>query len=66
MLLLTRRIGESIIIGEGENKIVVTVVSINGNQVRAGVEAPKSISVHREEVYWRIQGEKQAINYQDA
>lgn len=58
MLLLTRRIGESICIGEGENKIVVTVISIHGNQVRAGIEAPKSVPVHREEVYERIQEEK--------
>lgn len=58
MLLLTRYIGESIIIGEGEGKIIMTVVAIHGNQVRVGIEAPKSIAVHREEVYERIQAEQ--------
>lgn len=58
MLLLTRRIGESIIIGDGEDKIVVTIVSVSGNQVRAGIAAPTYIPVHREEVYERIQIEQ--------
>ncbi|ORU93584.1 MAG: carbon storage regulator [Cycloclasticus sp. symbiont of Poecilosclerida sp. N] len=55
MLILTRKVGESLIIGDD---ISVVVLSIKGNQVRLGVDAPKSISVHREEIYNKIQDEK--------
>ena len=55
MLILTRRVGESVIIGDD---VVVTVLGINGNQIRMGINAPKSVSVHREEIYQRIQSEK--------
>ena len=55
MLILTRRTGESIKINEN---ITVTVLGMKGNQVRLGIEAPKSVSVYREEIYERIQQEK--------
>ncbi len=56
MLILTRRIGESIIIGD---QIKVTVLNINGNQMRLGIEAPKDVSVHREEIYQRLLSESE-------
>jgi carbon storage regulator len=57
MLILTRRIGEVIRIGDS---VTVTILGVKGNQVRLGVGAPKDVSVHREEIYDRIQHEQTA------
>ena len=56
MLVLTRSVGERLIINDGE--IRLNVLEVKGNQVRIGIEAPKHISVHREEIYQRIQKEQ--------
>ncbi len=55
MLILTRRVGETLMVGD---EVTVTVLGVKGNQVRIGVNAPKDVSVHREEIYQRIQREK--------
>ncbi len=54
MLILTRRVGETVMIGD---EVTVTVLGVKGNQVRIGVNAPRSVSVHREEIYNRISEE---------
>ncbi|OAI09882.1 carbon storage regulator [Methylomonas lenta] len=55
MLILTRRVGETLMIGD---EVTVTVLGVKGNQVRIGVNAPKDVSVHREEIYERIKKEQ--------
>jgi len=55
MLILTRRVGETLMIGD---EITVTVLGVKGNQFRIGVNAPKDVAVHREEIYQLIQSEK--------
>lgn len=59
MLILTRRVGETLMIGDD---VTVTVLEIKGNQIRIGVNAPKETSVHREEIYERIEKETQDIS----
>ena len=55
MLILTRRVGEAVVIGE---EVTVTVLGVKGNQVRIGVNAPKSVTVHRDEIFERIKNER--------
>lgn len=55
MLILTRRVGETLMIGD---QVEVTVLGVKGNQVRIGVKAPRDVSVHREEIYERIHGDE--------
>jgi carbon storage regulator len=56
MLILTRRVGETLMIGD---EVTVTVLGVKGNQVRIGVNAPKHVAVHREEIYDRIRNENE-------
>ncbi len=55
MLILTRRVGETLMVGDN---VAITVLGVKGNQVRIGVNAPKDVAVHREEIFQRIQREK--------
>ena len=59
MLILTRRVGEKLIIGED---VTVTILSLKGNQIRIGIDAPRSVKVHREEVYERIRKERETLS----
>jgi carbon storage regulator len=57
MLILTRRVSETVMIG---NEVTVTVLALSGNQVRLGINAPRDVAVHREEIYERVQKEQAA------
>ena len=63
MLILTRRVGETVMIG---NDVTVTVLGVKGNQVRVGINAPKTIAVHREEIYERIKREQEGTGDNDS
>jgi carbon storage regulator len=62
MLILTRRVGETLMIGD---EVTVTVLGVKGNQVRIGINAPKTVAVHREEIYQRIKGENETAGTPD-
>lgn len=59
MLILTRRVGETLMIGD---QVTVTVLGVKGNQVRMGINAPKDLAVHREEIFQRLQGKDGAAS----
>lgn len=63
MLILTRRVNETVMIGD---EVTLTVLGVKGNQVRVGVQAPREIAVHREEIYERIQQEQRLAAHPDA
>ena len=58
MLILTRRVGETVMIG---NEVTVTIVGVKGSQIRIGINAPKDVTVHREEIYERIRREQHSV-----
>jgi carbon storage regulator len=63
MLILTRRVGETVMIG---NDVTVTILGVKGNQVRVGINAPKNVAVHREEIYERIKREQNGDSHDES
>ncbi|HEV2702074.1 MAG TPA: carbon storage regulator CsrA [Steroidobacteraceae bacterium] len=63
MLILTRRVGETVMIGD---EVTVTVLGVKGNQVRMGINAPRTVAVHREEIFERIKHEVQESEFVSA
>jgi carbon storage regulator len=63
MLILTRRVGETVMIGDD---VTITVLGVKGNQVRVGINAPKHVAVHREEIYERIKREQHSDEVEDS
>ncbi len=63
MLILTRRVGETLMVGDD---VTITVLGVKGNQVRIGINAPKDVPVHREEIYLRIKDEEQSDTLNDS
>lgn len=61
MLILTRRVGETLMVGDD---VTVTVLGVKGNQIRIGINAPKDVEVHREEIYQRINAERNNVHQQ--
>jgi carbon storage regulator len=59
MLILTRRVGEAVIVGDD---VTVTIVGVKGHQIRIGISAPKDVSIHREEIYERIRSEQHPLH----
>ncbi|MFM7396046.1 MAG: carbon storage regulator CsrA [Gammaproteobacteria bacterium] len=59
MLILTRRVGETVMIGE---EVSITILGVKGNQIRVGINAPKNVAVHREEIFERIKSERPSDN----
>jgi carbon storage regulator len=59
LLILTRRVGETVMIGD---EVTVTILGVKGNQVRVGINAPKTVAVHREEIFERIKLEQQGLS----
>lgn len=62
MLILTRRVGETLMVGD---EVTVTVLAIKGNQIRLGIDAPKTVDIYREEIYRRIQTENFTLSDED-